>query len=359
MKNYVQTLCMTLAVAGLGGVLLNFLHMPLSWVLGPIVFLLLYKGLFHKKTEKSATLQNIAFLLLGIQIGSTFTTDTVNIVTPYFFPFLLFTLLTIFVAILSGYFLSKLTKIDKMTSVLGAIPGGLSAMVAMSESFKSNTIYVTLFHSIRLLAVLFIVPFVATHFFMDHHRNSSTFLFVEDNGHLWTIWIYVLFYIIARLLDNKVPASYVIIPMLFTAISNSLGLTLFHLPMVLFIAAQIILGANLGHSVSVEDLKNAGKHCTTYFLLNIVVIAFTFFIGYLFTLLTPMNLVTAILSFAPGGLVEMAITAQEVGGDPSIVGSLQMIRLLIIVLLLPLILQWILPKFQKGHEGKTFIEKSI
>lgn len=60
-----------------------------------------------------------------------------------------------------------------------------------------------------------------------------------------------------------------------------------------------------------------------------------------------MSIVTAVLSLAPGGLVEMAITAQNTGGQPSIVSSLQTIRLLTIVLLLPIVFQWILPRMSK------------
>lgn len=57
-----------------------------------------------------------------------------------------------------------------------------------------------------------------------------------------------------------------------------------------------------------------------------------------------MDLVTAVLSLAPGGLVEMALTAQAAGGQPAIVSSLQMIRLLTIVIILPIFYQKFLPK---------------
>src|SRR5690606_12976626 len=152
-----------------------------------------------------------------------------------------------------------------------------SVMIAMSESDKSNTIFVTLFHSIRLLAVLFIVPFIVTQFFIGGDRNNSnTFLLEGQNGPLWTIGIYLIFYFVARFLSKKVPSSYVIVPMLCTALLNSTGFALLHLPYFCYVAAQLILGLDLGYSVSVENIKKSAKYCLYYFFLNIGVILFTF-----------------------------------------------------------------------------------
>lgn len=66
--------------------------------------------------------------------------------------------------------------------------------------------------------------------------------------------------------------------------------------------------------------------------------------GYLFTLLTNLDLATAMLSLAPGGLVEMVLTASTLGADPAIVSSLQFIRLLFIISFVPSILKFGLRK---------------
>jgi uncharacterized protein len=51
--------------------------------------------------------------------------------------------------------------------------------------------------------------------------------------------------------------------------------------------------------------------------------------------LTSLDYVTAILSIAPGGLFEMVLTAYSLGGDPAVVSSLQLIRILVIVIGVP------------------------
>ncbi|MRG85792.1 AbrB family transcriptional regulator [Salinibacillus xinjiangensis] len=344
-KSFIYTMILALG----GGLLFQALHIPLPWILGPITFLLIYKSLFHQKTSSPAKLRNISFILLGIQIGGTFTSNTFGNVAPYFFPFLALTSLMILIGLTVAYFISKKSNLDTTTSILGAVPGGLSAMIALSTSFHSNTVYVTIFHSIRLLAVLFIVPFVATHYLYSGTIQGASAYATEQDGHIATILLYVAFALLAKALSNKVPASFVIIPMLLTGVLNATGFTMYHLPNYFFIGAQMVLGSYLGHTISLKDIIKVGKYCVVFLILNIGLIFVSFLFGYVFSQFTSMDLATAVLSFAPGGLVEMGLTAQMVGGDPSIVSSLQAVRLLIIVILLPVLLKGLLPKLNRAQ----------
>ncbi len=215
-------------------------------------------------------------------------------------------------------------------------------MMAVSESLKANTVLVTIFHTIRLVCVLFIIPFAATHWF--YQSSSSIMNSNTQEESLWTIIIYGGVYFIAHLLKARIPAALVIVPMLIIGLLQSIGTPLYELPNLFFIAAQIMIGVHLGHSVSIRDLLQAGKYCLLYFGLAIMIIAFGIALGFLLSWWTGMDLVTAVLSLAPGGLVEMALTAQAAGGQPAIVSSLQMIRLLTIVIILPIFYQKFLPK---------------
>ncbi len=98
-------------------------------------------------------------------------------------------------------------------------------------------------------------------------------------------------------------------------------------------------------SVKLEDIKLGGKFSWVYFLLALVLIALSFGCGYVFAKLTDLPLSTALLILAPGGLVEMVLTAQTVGGDPAIVSSLQFVRLLLVIIVVPNVLKWVFRKF--------------
>ncbi|WP_234400703.1 AbrB family transcriptional regulator [Virgibacillus senegalensis] len=350
MPGFFWQLLITYFVGTIGGLLFHWLHLPLPWILGPVTSLILFKLIPYTKTTASLRLRKVSFSILGIQIGSTFTAATLPTVFPYLFPYTGLTLLLIALSLVSAYLIAKWVKIDVTTSLLGSIPGGLSTVLAMSDSFRGNTVLVTIFQTIRLVAVLFIIPFSATHLFFEqgHIKQGSVLLQVEE-GPEWTIALFIAAFMLGLLLQKWVPASLVIIPMLITALLQINGIALYQLPSGAYLFAQLTIGVYLGNSISVKDLQKAGRLSLYFLCLAILLIATSFLFGFLFSWLTNLNAATAVLSLAPGGLIEMALTAQSVNGDPSVVSSLQMIRLLTIVLILPFFLKWLLKRLEKEH----------
>ncbi|MGP4041268.1 AbrB family transcriptional regulator [Gracilibacillus sp. D59] len=322
------------------------LHIPLPWILGPLVTVFILNWLINEPLEQNKTILHISFLLTGAQIGSTFTSNTLNKVIPYFIPFLVITILLIYVCMKSGELLAKYAKIDQSTGMLGSIPGGLSVMVAMSESMNANTGLVAIFHTIRLMAVLFLVPLLASFLFIQtDNQQVLTNTSIELNG--WTLLLYLLLFGIAYLLRYKIPAPYVLIPMIVIASLKLMSIPVSDVPVSLYHVAQLSIGIHLGLSITMSDLKKAGNFSWIFFMFTCFIIMISTVLGYIFAKLSDLSFSTAMLSLAPGGLVEMAITAGEVDADPSIVGSLQLIRMLFIILVLPFIFKKMSPSLNK------------
>ncbi|MCT2536079.1 AbrB family transcriptional regulator [Aquibacillus koreensis] len=349
----------TYLIGSIGGVISYLLNLPIPWILGPLLFILLSKIFCSFQGEYSIRLRNIGFVIIGFQIGGTFTATTIDHVIPYLLPFSILTIGIILISIGNGFLLSRWLPIDMKTSMLGAVPGGLSVIIALSESLKANAAIVTIFHTIRLLAVLLIVPLLATQLLVGNDLSSQeAFQSTEvEQGPIWTLIIIIAISILAWTLQNKVPAGLVVIPMILMAMFQINHFPLYHFSEYLYIFAQLAIGVQLGCSISIDDISKAGKYCVYYLIVSITLIAISFGFGYLFSKITSLDLATAILSLVPGGLVEMALTAESVGADPSIVGSLQTLRLLTIVLLLPFALKYLLQKIEKresmNHENKV------
>jgi uncharacterized membrane protein AbrB (regulator of aidB expression) len=87
-----------------------------------------------------------------------------------------------------------------------------------------------------------------------------------------------------------------------------------------------------------------------YFGVALLLIFISFGLGYLLASFTSLSLATAVLSVAPGGLIEMVLTASVVGGDPAIVSALQLIRILVIIMFVPPLLKWYFRKKEKQGE---------
>lgn len=327
----------------LGGYIFYLFHFPIPWILGPMFLLIMWKNFapLHGTYNQPTYLKNVSFIILGITFGLSFTADTFRLIGPYAIPFLFFTILLICLSIINGLFISKFVNIDKATSIFASVPGGLTEMVIASESVQANTSLVTIFQTVRLLTVVFLVPFSVLHL-LDGHETPSLMLETSFNAPFLSYAWFILAGFVGYIVRAKLPAAYVIGPLLTIALLNILGVPLpqFHPGFIIF--AQLSIGVSFGLMISIRDLITGGKYCLLYFLTTMILIISSFGVGYLFSVFTDINLATAILSFAPGGLVEMVLTATSVGADPSVVSALQFIRLLFIITIVPSVLTFLL-----------------
>lgn len=331
----------TYILGAIGGYLFFLGGLPLPWVLGALTFVMLYQGVSKRKMYCPDPLKQSGFLILGMFFGLYFTADTLSTVGPYVLPYVVSTIILVGISILNSVLVTRWIPVDRITSVFGSIPGGLSEMVIASESLNARSSLVVIFQTVRLLTVLFLVPFVVVHTFTNTGAGLDTVL--PGANYVFGGWDYAWFAIpvIGGILFRKrIPAGIVIVPMALTAIMNILFIEMATLPPLLLIVAQITVGIGMGKGIAFADLKLGGKYCFVYFGLTVTLILVSFGLGAGLAAFTSLNLPTAILSVAPGGLIEMVLTASTVGGDPAIVSALQLVRLLFIIIVVPPALKW-------------------
>ncbi|WP_245823544.1 AbrB family transcriptional regulator [Metabacillus halosaccharovorans] len=334
----------------LGGYIFYLCHIPLAWILGPMTFLILWRSIFtdYDQFSQPSILKNSSFIILGISFGLSFTKETFLLVGPYILPFLVVTILLIIISVINGVLISKIVNIDRNTSIFASIPGGLTEMVAASESVQANSSLVTIFQTVRLLTVVFLVPFTIQHMFSTN-QIAQTIVTTDVNTSNLAFGWYILAGLVGWSLRKVLPAAFVIGPLLTTALLNIIGLNLPVFHDFLLVFAQVSIGVGFGLMITFQDLKSGGKYCGLYLLSTILLIGASFGFGYVFTLITDIDIGTAMLSFAPGGLVEMVLTSSTIGADPAIVSSLQFIRLIFIISFVPSILKFSISKVQNKH----------
>jgi uncharacterized protein len=345
-----RSIAINYTIATITGFLFYLANLPIPWILGPMTAMILWKLVRPQEKQVPKAIFNGGLVILGIFFGLSFTSTTFTTVGPYIFPFVLATIILLTVSVINSLIAARFINIDSATSVFGSIPGGLSEMVAASESVQANAAMVTIFQTVRLLTVVFTVPFFVVYLF----ATNTTSLPQQVTNSIGDLSIFAYGWFIIPILAgwflrNYLPAAYVIGPLLATALLKISVVDLPVLPQFLLILAQISVGISMGSKITLQDLKQGGKYCGIYFLLAIIVIVTSFGLGYLFSIVTHLHLPTALLSFAPGGLVEMVLTAQSVGADPAIVSSLQFIRLLFIIMFVPSILKWFFTLKQKKN----------
>jgi membrane AbrB-like protein len=357
----ITCLLLTFLVAFLGGWLFFMLSLPLPWVLGAMAAILIWKVLLPPPAKVRPVIKNGALVVLGVVFGLQFTRSTIQQVAPYLLPYLVITALTIGCCIVLGILFARWTETDKISSIFGFIPGGLTEMVVTGQAVGANPGTVVFLQTIRLLSVLSVVPFLVTVWFTPPGEppalNTSPTVAAPLTGEAAAYLWYALPAFGAWLLRKVVPASYVLVPMLMTALLHIMGIPLHVIPQELLVFSQIVVGIGLGESVSYKDLRAVGRQWWRVLALVAAMIVLSMALGVALNVFTGMSMSTALLSVAPGGLIEMALTASSVGADAAVVTSLQMVRLFTIIGAVPFLLKlWFKPVILR-EEVKVLNEK--
>ncbi|WP_166244239.1 AbrB family transcriptional regulator [Paenibacillus turpanensis] len=397
----------TLAAAAAGGGLFTLLNIPLSWMLGSLTGAAVWNFASRKGYEFDP-LSRLAILIVGYALGRSFTAETLAAMAGDLPLMAAVTALVMVFSIGSGLLLAKACRIHPYSGVIGSIPGGLSQMVLLSSELKeSNTAEVALLQTIRLISVVFLVPFMVMHGWIGSAAPeggalagtaaagaasvstpaaSAAALSASADGAAgvavpsagageaaaaaaslpaWTLALALLGCIGAAMLAKRLrlPTPSFMGPVLAAAVVAASGVPLPPVPGGLTMAAQLALGIHIAMRIQPEHLANWRKLTPWALGSSAALLAVSLLTAWLVSVASHSDLMSAFLGTAPGGLTEMGVTAISVGADLPLVTSFQTFRLFFILLVIPPLLRWVLPRLPGVHRAdnprETQEEKSI
>lgn len=350
--NKALKLLKTFMISITGGFVYYFLHLPLPWMLGPLTALLLWKLLVKTPLLWPNQLRNLGLGLLGYLLGSTFTREILwstlqNL--PYMF---IATVSIIVFSICTSYYLSHVLDISFPSALIGNMPGGFSQMVLLGEELESvDTTTVTVMQTLRLIVVMFTVPFLTIYGLHDGSIASdmgtiNQAISGENTIYYSSYFIYALVILVSVWIACKIgfPTAFLIGALLGTATLVLMEIPKPVLPSQLFIIAQLCIATYLGLSIETNRLTSLKKLGLYTILSSILLVLFALLLSFFFSIWLSIPLTTAFLSLAPGGIPEMAIIGKEIRADISIITSYQLFRLFFILFIVPPILKWWLVK---------------
>lgn len=152
------------AVVGVVGVVLaRRLRVPAGALLGPMVLAAAVSatGLTQGATVPAAVLQ-VAFALIGLQVGLSFTRESLRSVRRLLPTALGLIVLVIVATAAAGVPLLRLAGASTLDAYLATTPGGLYAVVATSADAGGDTTLVLAVQVLRLLVMLLLAPLIAS-----------------------------------------------------------------------------------------------------------------------------------------------------------------------------------------------------
>lgn len=278
--------------------------------------------------------RDFLFVLIGLNIGSGATVETVQAAKNWPETIMLLSLCVLATLYLSRAFLNKVIKLDPIMAMLAAAPGHLSFVLGIAAERNIDAAPVALIQSIRVLAITLLVPPLITWGLAEG---------MPDLPELPTMsWINLIALTLAAgavgLAFQKfnLPAAYLLAGMAVSAAGHMSGLTPGRMPWGLLTVAMIAMGALIGSrfsGVTAKDLRHAlagGVAVTSIgFAVTLISVAIA-------ALLFDASVPLLIIAFVPGGVEAMAAIAILMGMDPAFVAAHHLSRLIILSFLMPI-----------------------
>lgn len=347
-------------LSSLGGYALASTGMSLGWLIGSLIVASIlsswrpkWSGIVNDQAGLPGYWRWIGQFILGIELGRKITASVIYTFLDNWALILITLVLSILFSLLSGLVLWRYSHTDLMTSLFGTAPGGLSSMPSIADEVGANTLVVSIVQTIRILSVLLIVPFM-THFLpLDNSMtvDSSKLKFAGEvaiNGTslLWTVVIVVgawCGYMVGKWI--KLPAPWLVGAMIGVCLIQSLLSVYFGQepiswwPHWLINVSQILIGTSIGSRLNKQMFTGLGKVVVVGLLSSIGLIFFMFLLAWIVSITANIPLITTVLAFAPGGLAEMATISVLIHADIGFVVTVQILRILVVLITLPPIIK--------------------
>ena len=330
--------CGLLAAGTAGGFLFKALGLPLPWTLGAMTAagILAVSGVEWKLPP---AMRDGARPVIGVVAGSAFT-PAVMAQAAGWLPVLAAVAGFLLLACVAGaVFFHKICGYDRRTSLLAAMPGGLSEITILGADFGADVRRLVLVHSVRIVLVVMSAPFLImllTGRFptTGNPASASTAIGLSD-------WLILGACGLLGLLGGRRLNRFggtILVPLAASALVHVIGLTASKPPYWLIAGMQVVIGCIAGGRFGGMTAKEARAVVRQGLAWALVLLAAAAaFAEGLSHFFGPSD-AALFLALAPGGFAEMVAISVAIGIETAFVVACQTVRLLLVLTLAPILL---------------------
>ena len=334
-------LILTLIIAILGGYLASKKKIPAAYMLGAL-FLVAIFNIFFNKAFLPNYFKFITQVATGTFIGSKFHSEDVKMLKKVIIPGMTMVVLMIAFSFVLSYLMSTFLGIDNLTSFFATAPGGIMDISLIAYDFKANTSQVALLQLIRLISVISFVPFFTKKCYKRNTKEKISFEqkikseIKEEKSFLFTVIVGIIGGIVGYF--SHLPAGTMSCSMALVAYFN-VKTHKAYMPLTLRKIIQSFGGALIGAKVTLSDVIALKDLVFPIILIIIGFCLMNVFVGFFLYKTTKFSLSTALLSASPGGMSDISLMAEDLGGNGPQVASMQFLRAIFIVGIYPIIIK--------------------
>ena len=341
LKPFLTTALFTLGLTllgGLGGFVASWLNLPLPFMLGSLLasggIALFWNNLLPERYVFPNRFRLIFLVIIGVMIGTRVTPAVITALPGYVTSF---ALLTVFVGVAHWFNYQVFRRIggyDPATAFYSGTPGGLMESIAMGEEAGADIPLLTMQQFLRIIVVITMVPVGLSLWYGAPVGSAAGQTLARTGADLhalpWVILTGMAGFLVGKLI--RLPAAQLTGPLLASAIVTVSGLADLPVPQWTVNVAQVVIGTSLG-------IRFAGLRGRTMIKatgLTLISVAGMLGLGLLCAIIlqpvTGLHLDVLLISFAPGGVTEMALVALSLHANPAIVTIHHVYRIVLTVL---------------------------
>ena len=294
-------------------------------------------------------------LISGAFIGLCVTRQNYKEMKAMVRPLAVYLLLLVVICLPSGIIMCILApQVDFATGLLATAPGGIADMALLSYDYGANTAQITTLQTLRLMLGLGVFPSISQWYIGRLHRvgkleeipmeEVSQATQEPDPSYgknsryrfLVTAAIAVLGGFLGEI--SGVPAGPLSFSMVFVAAYN-IRTGAAYLPGWIRKAAQVLSGALVGATITRADIINLKYLLLPFVLIVAQYLFICYIVGPFIARRYHIGVDTMLLACNPAGVTDMALIAQDMGGDVSKVAVFQIVRLFGTLTIFPILIK--------------------
>lgn len=317
-----------------GGWVFVLLKLPLPWMLGPMTICTL-AAIVSAPVAAPPVIRPPMTVVIGVLLGASFTPELIR-QAPLWLPSVAG--LVVFMAacaVLCVTFFRRVGGFDRTTAYFAGMPGGLVEMVTVGEEKGGDARMIALVHSARILLVVLSLPFVVQWIegvpLGGRRTAGMSLLDTPLASDLWLIACGLVGILLGQIL--RLPAKYLLGPMLATAIVHVTGISDFHPPAEIVIVAQLVLGVTIGCRFVGTPSRLILRVLALSVGSTIILLGLTVLFAWLVSRFSGYGMVPLMLAYSPGGLAEMSLVALALKIEVAFVAAQHIIRIFLVMVL--------------------------
>jgi membrane AbrB-like protein len=318
-----------LAVALAAALLSVALHLPLPWMIGPMVAIAAVRMCGVHLTAPRGGRQAGQWII-GTALGVYFTPQVLERVGGIAWLLIAGALFAIALGYVCGYLLAALAGTDRTTAIFASVPGGAAEMSILGERYGARVDQVAAAQSLRILIVVVTIPSIYAALQL---HGVDPFPTASGEPH-WPR--------LAGLLAVTALAGFALqrlnLPNAFVlgALAVAIPLTAWEIagsavPRWLINVAQLLLGCALGSRFNRSFLNRAPRFVASVVASVLAAMVLSALFAFAVATFTRLHPATLVLATAPGGIAEMAVTAQVLELGVPVVTAFHVTRVILLL----------------------------